>query len=173
MFEPPRAWIGGTIAGLIALHSLTLLLACGDGRSPPEKRPGLGESCHDVPCRGDLSCHENTCVTREERDAREDAATMKEVAATALPPVGANSGRVPFSVKVRRSKGNDAFAQCAADERLVGGGCDGFEVTRTLTSRPEGFSENDTLGARWRCLDHYTAFAMCMWIPPAEAPTRQ
>lgn len=171
MITSSRLRIGRVIGALLSSGSFTLLSACGDGRIPAEKLPAHGESCREFPCRGDLSCHEGTCMTREERDARVDAANLKAAAASAPPPVGAGSGRLPFSVKVRRSKDKEAFAQCAADERLVGGGCSGYTNSKVHSSSPEGFAENDTLGARWRCLDEFTAFAMCMWVPPAEAPT--
>ena len=161
------------VCTLLGLAIAAYMLIRGDTSTPNELKAAHGQSCANWgECQRDLECHEGTCVTTDERRDRDEQRTLKEAAATAPPPVTGQSGRVPFSVKVRRSRDqSESFAQCAADERLVGGGCTGYQRVGSHGSSPEGFSEDDTLGARWRCTDGFTAYALCMWVPMVTART--
>lgn len=158
---------------VLSLGFAVFVLLRGETEIPDEQLADHGQPCKVFDCRRPYHCSEGVCATGDEIRARTEARLAKEATATALPPVAGAGGRVPFSVKVRRSSdGGESFAQCAADERLVGGGCDGSVVIRTITSAPEGFSEQDTLGARWRCNSQYTAYALCMWVPATLAAPR-
>lgn len=172
---------------MIARHreATTLLVLLGLVASGPRCKKderewsGLGEACkEDWECQRSLHCgEEGVCISYEVARERFDARRVQEAKSTAPPPV--TGPRVPFSVKVRRidGKGNSIYAQCAANERLVGGGClwgsssDGIHI---LEDGPESYTEDDTLGARWRCGWNCTdcslqAYALCMWVPPEPA----
>lgn len=60
-----------------------------------------------------------------------------------------------------------AIAACRADERMIGGGCEGAGLE---ANRPAAFSGSDTVGARWECRSadrkaEVTAFALCTALP--------
>lgn len=134
-----------------------------------------GDPCQrERDCRGPLSCVANRCLSFEDARVHSEQQAYLAAKATALPAVGGDPGRLPYSVKVRRVSGEGpTAAQCAVDERLVGGGCSmSSRKDWSYLSHPEGFGEQDTLGARWFCAngsrsDSVSAYALCMWVPPA------
>ena len=93
------------VCTLLGLAIAAYMLSRGDTSTPNELKAAHGQSCANWgECQRDLECHEGTCVTTDERRDRDEQRTLKEAAATAPPPVTGQSGRVPFSVKVRRSR---------------------------------------------------------------------
>lgn len=133
-------------------------------------RHGLGHECVDSgDCESGLVCRRLRCALADEA-TRQLLSQSGAIDDTAERPV---VGGQP--VKVRTASADDhAFAACRPDERLLGGGCSGGhegEDTRHLRSWPDGFTEDDTLGARWYCLGtgRVNAFALCQQPAPPVA----
>lgn len=81
-------------------------------------------------------------------------------------------------VHIRQAQAEGSvFAQCGASERLIGGGCNGgWDCGESgcsyLRSYPSGYTDDDSLGARWNCYGPsgtLQAYALCQEtrVPPA------
>lgn len=140
-----------------------------------------GESCggDDGWCDQGLTCHEKRCITIDawkaievEKLAIKEAQQIKQAggkapAAETQPPATGPAPRGAVRVVELKDKGF-AVAACRADERLIGGGCEGLEL---VADRPDRYSQVDTAGSTWRCKSSrpenpVTAFALCARIAP-------
>jgi hypothetical protein len=109
-------------------------------------------------------CFGGKCVTPQVRDNQLTKQSGVAIP-TEKPAVGGDR------VRVRTTSGvGTIFAQCAANERLTGGGCKGGDdcmsdsKCRFIRSYPGGAAADDTLGGRWYCSGPYgtvSAFALC------------
>ena len=152
---------------------------------------GAGEACLDRGCAGDLLCN-GICMTTEEmaraRAATEEAARRRELrmleASGVAPGSNAEAPEAAPGAAIRVVKVTErgkVFAACRSSERLVGGGCLGGG-----DHGPEGYTADDTVGARWSCETNSwtgdvpnptTAYALCARVPsvsetqPAKVPT--
>lgn len=136
-----------------------------------------GERCtKELLCEKDFGCLDGACVPQAELDAANKLAKEREMLAQsgAGPPSAekvaaapARGAGQPVRVVEVKEKGY-ALAACRADERLIGGECDGS----AYSSRPANFGPTDTVGARWECKGapdvEVTAFALCASLPEAK-----
>lgn len=157
---------------------------------------GHGDACSNEPplrrCAEGLTCLDDRCSTaaeiaaRREREKRELERRRLELVrererrmfekSGVDKPARAPAEKVAAPKKVRHpgaavrvvevSEDGYAFAACRSNERLIGGECSGAAAS----SRPDNFTEADTVGARWVCKAtatwrEVTAIALCAALP--------
>lgn len=140
--------------GFLTIISIGLAIGC-------QHRVEPGARCdHDRQCIMG-HCIEGRCVEKE--DAED----------TLLEPSTASSDHA--AIRLHEERGAPPVsATCAADERLLGGGCSGGEpCTGTgcapLQSYPASPDRADTLGGSWHCTGgrgELTAHALCQSTSP-------
>jgi hypothetical protein len=118
------------------------------------------------------------CVEREPELIRRAKGPEKWGAGEALPETVKAEVAATRGVVVRTAEGkHEAFVSCAADEQLVGGGCEDpypsmREMDRNQSGFPADYAPQHTLGARWRCTGYrgaVRAHALCLRMPvPTE-----
>ncbi|MBP9205960.1 MAG: hypothetical protein KBG28_18435 [Kofleriaceae bacterium] len=155
---------------LAGLSLVLLMAAIAAGAAGCKGRRGLGHPCGDSgDCEAPLACRRGRCAVGEQA-ARDMLTQAGAVDDTAERPMLAGP-----KVKVRWATAeNYVFAACQPRERLLGGGCSGGqdgEDSHHLRSWPDGFSDDDTVGARWYCMGSgaVNAYALCQQAlePPA------
>ena len=156
----------------VVLTALLVLAGC--------SKKNLGEPCDfDSDCAAGYVCFRGTCNTTQKRD---DVLTAQSGVGSA-PIERPSAGGERIKVRVTNGEGL-IFAACAANERLVGGGCKGGHdcasesECKYIRSYPASFGPDDTLGARWNCTGAkgtMQAYALCQETTPststAPAPT--
>ncbi|MFC1611255.1 hypothetical protein ACFL6C_09860 [Myxococcota bacterium] len=138
------------------------------------------DSCDDdLDCGRDYLCANNRCITANKELARRAQGPDRWGASEALPETVKAVVAATRGVVVRKAKGKHrAYVGCAADEQLVGGGCQdltggGRESDPNQSSFPTDYAPQHTLGARWQC-DGYSgkvrAYALCLRLDSEGGP---